>query len=374
MLCVRAGAIELLFLMGAGLTGCGTQDNPILDMLGGAHPVVAQLIETTEVGDEWASARAAELPDNGRISVGGTIQSGDDVDVYNLGPVVRGDRIVVETDQRGGLNAAVGLFDDRGMAMVVNDDRGSGLGWNEPHMDHVVREDVSHCYLAVASTPRQPTTGEYTMTVGREPGQDVPAPRGQAVMLGFNGASDVRIGSKEPIDVPTFNAADIDSRYAGQTGAMIDVIETRMIEEYADYDIDFYNTADGASPSGEATCIFFGSYNPNLLGLADRVDAYNSRQVEECVVFTDTFELFMSLDPTVDEMGTAIANVATHELGHLLGLNHTSDDTEVMDITASASEMLVDQTLHAADLHESVFPIGQQDPAMLLTQALGNRN
>ena len=40
----------------------------------------------------------------------------DDIDIFDLGPVSRGDRIIVETSHSGGLDAAAGLFDDNAMA------------------------------------------------------------------------------------------------------------------------------------------------------------------------------------------------------------------------------------------------------------------
>jgi hypothetical protein len=82
----------------------------------------------------------------------------------------------------------------------------------------------------------------------------------------------------------------------------------------------------------------------------------------------------MPLNPTLQQIATAIGNVATHEFGHLVGLYHTRDATEVMDITGSAQSLLRDQTLHDAPLERSVFPIGRQDPYLLLMAALGARS
>ncbi len=363
-----------LFVVWTGTVGCDSQNNPILALLGGdGLPVVAATIDTQELGDEWTSALAVPLPSDGAIQVNGTIDGTDDVDVFDLGPVQAGDRIILQTEQGGGLDAAAGLFDDAGMLLIVNDDRSYSMRLYDPYIDHVVREDLPRCYLAVASSPYQPSTGSYSLTIERQPDVSVPQPEGQAVLLDFNGEAGVRIGYRQPVNVPAFDAADISSRYTGQTDEMIDLIEAMVMEDYADYDVDFYNTADGDNPTGDVTRVFFGSYDAGLLGLADTIDPYNTRPEEECIVFIETFELFMPLNPTLEEMATALANVAAHELGHLLGLNHTRDVTEVMDISASARQMLLDETFHVAPLDDGVFPIGLQDPGMLLMQALGAR-
>ncbi len=366
--------ISLFFAVGLVLLliGCGAQSGDLSAVLGGpSTTAVAASVESAELGDEWTSAMAIDLPADGAISVSGTIESTTDVDIFNLGALRYGDRLIVETQQGGSLDAALGLFDDRGMLMLVNDDRSYSLGAYDPYLNHAVREDLTECYLAIAASPAAPSTGSYTVTISRQPTSPVPEPSEQTVLLDFDGETGVHIGSRGPMTVPAFDAADISPTYAGQTNAIIDIIESMVAAEYAAYDVDFYSTAEGDDPVGDVTRIFFGGFDANLLGLADSVDFYNGRQAEECVVFTDTFELFMPLNPTVEEMGTALANVAAHELGHLLGLSHTRDITEIMDITAPAQAILVDQTLHESPLHEDVFPVGWQDPYMLLMQALG---
>jgi hypothetical protein len=114
-----------------------------------------------------------------------------------------------------------------------------------------------------------------------------------------------------------------------------------------------------------------GSYDAALLGVADNVDAYNSRLEQSAIVFVDTFEVFGVLNPSVDEMADALANVTSHEIGHLLGLQHTRDPLGIMDITASLRQMLAPQTFRASALHPETFRVGFQNGPRSLLEAVG---
>ena len=125
--------------------------------------------------------------------------------------------------------------------------------------------------------------------------------------------------------------------------------------------MEIYSTAEGDLPDEAYTSVYFGQYNPYLLGLADYVDYYNRDLTQEAIVFAETFKLFMPYRPGASGMAQVIGNVASHELGHLLGLNHT------------AGQMLADQDFHRAVLKKEVFPAGYQDSDQLLAQAVGRR-
>ena len=315
------------------------------------------------------SAERVDVNEQPRM-IHGRITALQDVDVFDLGPVQPGDRIVVEMTPEGSLDGAIALLDDTGAALLINDHRNVFLGRSQPFVDVVIRRPGDACYVVAAATPNYSASGDYTLLAYKTIGT-IPSPRSDSVLLVFNGGNDVVIGSRAPVNVSPFDAADIDSKFTGQTDAMVRRIVSKVRSDYAGLDITVLSTSEGARFDSSMSRLFFGTFDAALLGVAEGVDEFNGARSQEAIVFTDTFEVFMRIQPTVTEMGQAIANVASHEIGHLMGLVHTEDVRGVMDVTASLNQLLEDQAFRRSALYSEVFPIGAQDAVQLLLDSLG---
>ena len=301
----------------------------------------------------------------------GKISGDDDVDVYDLGPVSRGMRIVVEITAAESLNGALALFDDTGASLLVNDHRNAYLGRKDPFVNVVIRRDSDACYVAVSATPGYNALGTYAMLASKESPVPIPSVRPDTVLLIFNGGTNVQIGQRRPLTISSFDPVDIDERFGGDASSMIREIVSRVREDYAGLNVTILSTSEGSRYDGSMTRIFFGAYDAALLGVADGVDEFNSTQAQEAIIFTDTFAAFSRLEPSVLQMSRAIANVTSHEIGHLLGLVHTKDSKGIMDVTASLNQLLVDQDFRMSPLYTDVFPIGWQNALQLLVDAVG---
>jgi hypothetical protein len=365
-------AFPAIFAAGCGddlvsaITG-RSRSSLALDMVGlDASPTYQE----SDSNDLFELAEPVQLREEREI-IGGSISVPVDVDVFDLGPVSEGDRVVVTMSAAETLNGAIAVFDQEGSTLLVNDHRNLYLGIQIPFVDVVFRRPSGRCFVAVTATPGYTSHGEYVLGAFIEPDADIPPHRPDTVLLDFEGATNVRIGSRPEIDVPSFNAADIDLRYEGWSQAMAAEIIRRVRQDFAGLNITILSTTEGHRDGDSASRIYFGAVDNALLGVAEGVDEYNAARNQRAIVFIESFAAFMRLNPTPEEMAQAIANVASHEIGHLLGLVHTEDPADIMDVTASLNQLLRDQAFGRSPIYRIVFPIGYQDSAQLLLDSVG---
>jgi len=329
-------------------------------------------LEGDENNDSFAHGVPLLLNADHRAWIRGWIGDSLDVDVYDLGPTPAGDRVVAEVTADSGLDPAVGVFDDDGDLVILHDDWNVYKGMLSPSVDVVLRRDCGHCYIVVVASPKSATTGSYTLYVEYELSVDDPElPEFQVVYLDFDGGSDVKIGGRKAVSVPPFEATVFANYVRPHVDAFLSDLVAKVREDFTGLDVIITTSLEEPPPDEEHSTVFFGTFDAELLGVADNVDEYNARQVQEAIVFTDTFEAFFVVGPTLDELSSAMANVASHEVGHLLGLNHTRDPRGVMDVTASLRQMLVDQSFVRSPLESAVFPVGDQDALELLYETTG---
>lgn len=321
--------------------------------------------------DSFDTATSFPLVEGEPLAVQGGIDRSSDVDVYDLGEMFSGDRLVVDIESHDGLDAVVAVFDADANLIYLNDDRNFFAGLVDPHIDFVLRRDMGRCHVVVASSPNSRSFGTYTLAAAVMPDRDLPPPQPQTVLLNFDGAQAVEFGGRPPVAIPPFDAAAISETLDGLTDLLIDLILEHVRGDYTGLNVEIYTSLDAVDLGPEVSTIHFGAFDRALLGVAENIDEFNERTVQEGIIFTDTFKVFNVLDPTVKQFAQALANVASHEIGHLLGLVHTADTRGVMDITASLRQLMRDQAFSQSPLESSTFPLGFQDASLALVESVG---
>lgn len=363
---VAWGPLRPVLVVLALIAGCGQNptgiDNTVGEVLG-TQTTSGNLINPD-------GATPVEFNQDGAVLLIGAIEDNADVDVYDLGPCAAGDNYQADATQSGGLDSVIALFDADSNLMMLNDDSFAFQSPSSPSLNLTARWATDHLYLVVAKSPKNSSTGEYTVSVIRtQIGSPPPAPA--VVLLDWNGASGVSVGGSLPVNVPAFDGAFIHSSFGDDTQAIIDSTVAFIRQDFANLNVAFYVDGQAGIPPGPKSIIYFGTYSPTLLGLADTVDYYNGVLSQEAIIYTDAFSLFMPLAPSVSEIAQSMANVASHEIGHLLGLNHTQDPLGVMDITATAYQLLQDEAIRRSPLNASVFSTGFQNGVSLLVATVG---
>lgn len=326
---------------------------------------------TTAAGDGFENATPLTLNADGNLTFSKTLGDSE-VDVYDLGPVAPGDRIIVSVEPSAGstLDPVTAIFDANGELFALNDDVDLQAGRFGSAIDAVVAEPSGTFFLAITKFFFDTQGGAYDVTVRIERGGPLPAPATQVLLLSFQGGT-ASIQGEGTINVDPFDAADIDAAYAGKTAEIKDRIIEVVRENFANTGLLIFTTDDNPNLApGTFSTIHFGAFSPTKFGAADNVDQGNRDRCDDGIVFTNEFDDPFAEQPTADGIAVAIGNVASHEAGHLLGLSHVADITALMDSTGTASTLLADQAFKTAPLTRTIFPLGMQNAALLLDRVI----
>ena len=317
---------------------------------------------------------AAVIDAFGGAQVQGTIASSDDMDVFLLGAIDAGTRVIIDVSSVGSpLDASVALFDAEGRLAFEDDDRGGDSRELDPLIDFVTRRGSEAYYVVIARSAFASSgtrTGTYGIDITLIPDQTVPTPIPQTLVLDFDGG-EVDSPVLGRMTLEPFNATDVSPIYAGETDVMRDAVMETFFQNYERFNVTIL-TSDDPEPDQPYSVIFFGGFNPTAFGLAENVDLYNIDRCDDAIIFTKTFSpSAFQFEPSALEMGVAIGNIAAHEAGHLLGLNHVTDDLDLMDDQSAADAFLLDQEFIDSPLSSDIIRIGSQDGALLLFETVG---
>ena len=353
----------------AFLSGCAPElVPPDGDILGTVLGVAAETAGAPEVPSHSGPEGEGSALGGGELSVTGSLEGSGNYELYELGSSAAGDLWSV---------SGADIFSPPAPMVVVLFDADHSLLMRRmvtasSPLQHIMREASSQVYLGV-TPPNGGDGGAFRYAARRTGGHAIPAVRQQMVWLNFGPGSQVEVHSRSGISFAAFDGVMLGEGYEGHSETIKQAIVQAMQEDYASYDVVILSSDDGPPPDGPHSTIHFGSSDPGLLGLADNVDNYNQDETQNAVIFIETFARFdvMRLEP--EEMGQMVGNVASHELGHLLGLYHTLDPDDIMDTTGTAWDLAEDQLFLHTELDPTVFPVGQENSPVLLAQTIGLR-
>ncbi len=334
------------------ITGCGA-------ILPPAPPVSKE----SEPNDTFAEAKLNVENSANPFELEGTLSEGFDYDIFNLGKFDIGETIKIELRSSQALTApeiTIGLFDgDEDVARL--EDSITPETSLRTVFTHTIRKAGEYFLGISAGDTFIDSPFDYVLRISTG-SANPPAASGQTVYVNFNGGDKIWLDSDFYPHLLPFGSVSLSMNARELSQHIIDLMRL----DYWNLNINIISSYAQSEPQTSHSTLYITGSDENYFGLAQSVDWYNSDHGDIAIVFAGAlYDKRLSSD----QFAQAVANVASHELGHLLGLVHTDDDTELMDAVTPLNLLEDDQDFHRAELDD--FPVGYQDAAELLEMILG---
>ncbi|MBI2808901.1 MAG: Ig-like domain repeat protein [Planctomycetes bacterium] len=349
------------------------------------------------------AANGITIPTNDRLIISGSISAGADQDWFQFTLTQRSgvffDIDSRETGLSATLNSVLTLYATNGTTVLDSNDNGYDFdtGWPAPIVAAAGTADSSlyrdlgpgTYYIRVSSTGG--TSGSYQLIVHAETDYSTTVPAlnskpgaAKTIFLDFDGHSATDSwNSGNPYTIAPFDLnGDTAELTPGEKLAIYDIWRV-MAEDWAPFDVNISTNYAGAFADGVANRAVFGGDPADVgqgaitLGVAflDSFAAGGS-DVKTFFTFTAHSAFQAATDSSEQLVGDAlwIANVASHEAGHTMGLVHYGGgNSQPLGIMQTPSTSIAQALWRNALTHDGEPPVITQDDMAVIAGVLGYR-
>ena len=332
----------------------------------------ATVITESEANDGFDAAGPLKLSVDRPVVVEGRITSREDLDLYALPDCSFGDHLLVELERPVGVSLAISLLDADHDVLSVP--KGSaGPEGRLVQLSHLFREDTPVAYLAIVrSRSSEDQRVDYTVRVALRTDEQVPPPLRQYVMLALDPEQNTYLGDMADETGVGFDAGRVADRFSSRS----DRIEAMMVDQvrarFEGFDVTILTPDDPVPDTALMSVVHFKPRGVGAAGWAESIDPYNRNQRQHAYVYYHGFRRADELGVTDEQLAHGLANVVAHEIGHLLGLSHTSDPLDIMDATATIGALFQPRSFRRSPLLAGPVPTAFQNAPLLLLQTVGS--